>query len=140
MERSADIEKQYKALRWWSKDLLQKFFLFSYASYTRGQENPTPQFQQLYNNVRERYGDNIPAELRANYRAFSKPLMPLCQVLTFDTRVGVLFLSMLVGLPWLYPVTELTAFEALRFYVNRRHESNCKKLNNDLKDPKDPKE
>ncbi|MBP5628891.1 MAG: CDP-alcohol phosphatidyltransferase family protein [Bacteroidaceae bacterium] len=128
LERSADIEKQYKALRWWSKDMLQKFFLFSYASYTRGQENPTPQFQQLYNNVRERHGDNIPGELRTRYRAFSKPLMPLCQVLTFDARVGVLFLSMFVGLPWLYPALELTAFEVLRIYVNLRHERECKKL------------
>ena len=54
--------------------------------------------------------------------------MPLCQILTFDARVGVLFLSMIVGLPWLYPALEITAFEALRIYVNHRHEKECKTI------------
>ncbi|MDO4951126.1 MAG: CDP-alcohol phosphatidyltransferase family protein [Bacteroidales bacterium] len=128
LERSADIEAEYHTLKWHSRDWFHKLYLLCYGSYTRGQENPTPQFQKLYNNVRERYGNNLPAELRSSYRAFSKPLMPLCQILTFDARVGVLFLSMIVGLPWLYPALEITAFEALRIYVNHRHEKECKKL------------
>lgn len=128
LERSADIEAEYHTLKWRSRDWFHKLYLLCYGSYTRGQENPTPQFQKLYNNVRERYGNNLPAELRSSYRAFSKPLMPLCQILTFDARVGVLFLSMIVGLPWLYPALEITAFEALRIYVNHRHEKECKKL------------
>ena len=128
LERSADIEAEYHSLKWRSRDWFHKLYLLCYGSYTRGQENPTPQFQKLYNNVRERYGNNLPAELRTSYRAFSKPLMPLCQILTFDARVGVLFLSMIVGLPWLYPALEITAFEALRIYVNHRHEKECKKL------------
>ena len=128
LERSADIEAEYHTLKWRSRDWFHKLYLLCYGSYTRGQENPTPQFQKLYNNVRERYGNNLPAELRSSYRAFSKPLMPLCQILTFDARVGVLFLSMIVGLPWLYPALEITAFEALRIYVNHRHEKECKKI------------
>ena len=128
LERSADIEAEYHTLKWRSRDWFHKLYLLCYGSYTRGQENPTPPFQKLDNNVRERYGNNLPAELRSSYRAFSKPLMPLCQILTFDARVGVLFLSMIVGLPWLYPALEITAFEALRIYVNHRHEKECKKL------------
>ena len=128
LERSADIEAEYRSLRWNSKDWFHKLYLMCYASYTRGQENPTPQFQKLYNNVRERYGHSLPSELRTQYRTLSLPLMPLCQILTFDARVGVLFLSMVVGLPWLYPVLEITAFEALRIYVNRRHEKGCKTI------------
>ena len=128
LERSADIEAEYRSLRWISKDWFHKLYLMCYASYTRGQENPTPQFQKLYNNVRERYGHSLPSELRTQYRTRSLPLMPLCQILTFDARVGVLFLSMVVGLPWLYPVLEITAFEALRIYVNRRHEKGCKTI------------
>ena len=128
LERSADIEAEYHTLKWRSRDWFHKLYLLCYGSYTRGQENPTPQFQKLYNNVRERYGNNLPAELRSSYRAFSKPLMPLCQILTFDARVGVLFLSMIVGLPWLYPALEITAFEALRIYVNHRHEKECKTI------------
>lgn len=130
LERSNNIAVQYGKLRWFSKNWLQKFFLLCYASYTRGQEHTTPYFQLLYNKVRANYpNDNLPQWVRDDYRSFSKPLMPLCQVLTFDARVGVLFLSMFVGLPWLYPALEITVFEALRIYVNRRHERKCVELN-----------
>ena len=37
---------------------------------------------------------------------------------------------MVVGLPWLYPVLEITLFEALRIYVNIRHERNCRSMFN----------
>ncbi len=54
--------------------------------------------------------------------------MPLCQLLTFDARLITMFICLLVGLPWLYPLLEVTAFEALRIYTNLRHESMCKEV------------
>ena len=45
-----------------------------------------------------------------------------------DTRVGVLFLSMFIGHPWVYFLFEMTVLEALRFYMIRRHEKFCCKL------------
>lgn len=130
LERSADIDAQYRALKWRSRDWFEKLYLLCYASYTRGQEKPTPDFQKLYNKVRATCaaGRKLPEKFTDDYRTFSKPLMPLCQILTFDARVGVLFLTLLLGQPWLYPALEITAFEALRIYTNRRHERGCRRL------------
>lgn len=126
---SAEIMTQYRALQWRGGQWFQKLYLFFYASYTRGQENATPQLQKLLNNLHTRYGNDIPVGLRTEFRRQSKPLMPLCQILTFDARVGVLFLSLLVGLPWLYPLLEVTAFEILRIHTNSQHEQFCRQLN-----------
>ena len=128
LDRSADVMAEYRGLKWRSADWFRKLYLFFYASYIRGQENPTPELQRLLANVKK-CGDRVPQELRCQYRAQSKPLMPLCQILTFDARVGVLFVSLLAGLPWLYPLLEVTAFEALRIYTNLRHERFCRVLN-----------
>lgn len=128
LDRSEDIEAHCHQLAWSRKDWFEKLYLFFYASYTRGQENQTPRFQKLYNKVKEQWGNNIPTQFANRYRAYSKRLMPACQVLTFDARVWVLFISLLVGLPWIYPVAEVTAFEILRLRTRRRHERFCRIL------------
>ena len=46
----------------------------------------TPNFQRFYALVKEKYGDNIPQELRNEFRAASKPLMKYTNILTFNTR------------------------------------------------------
>ncbi len=62
-------------------------------------------------------------EIRLRFVEKSRPLMKYTNILTFDTRVGVLFLSLIVGLPWIYPVFESTVLEALRFYTISCHET-----------------
>jgi hypothetical protein len=58
--------------------------------------------------------------------------MPLCNILTFDTRVIVLFISTLIGYPWIYFIFEMTVLEALRLYTIHRHESFSHKLHQKL--------
>lgn len=128
LDKSADIREQYAKLRWRSKDWFEKLYLYFYANYTRSQEKPTPEFQRFHTMVHERYGTDVPSDLRQRYRQLSRPLMPLCQILTFDARVGIMFLCFGIGLPWLYPALEITVFELLRIYTNKRHERLCKEL------------
>ena len=59
----------------------------------------TPNFQQFYALVKEKYGDNIPQELRDEFRAASKPLMKYTNILTFNTRAIALYISLLIGEP-----------------------------------------
>lgn len=129
LDSSKDIMNEYRSLEWNSRNWFHKFYLRCYASYIRGQENTTPQLQKLLAAVNQKWGGVVPAELGKTFREQSRPLMPLCQILTFDARAGVLFVSLFVGLPWLYPLLEATAFEALRIYTNVRHERFCKTLN-----------
>ena len=67
----------------------------------------TPNFQQFYALVKAKYGDNVPQELRDEFRAASKPLMKYTNILTFNTRAIALYVSLLIGEPWLYFVFEI---------------------------------
>lgn len=126
LDNSQAQEQLMKQLKWNSKDWFEKFYLFFYVRYVRGQEKQTPEFQKLYALVQQRYGDNIPEWLRHEFRAASKPLMEYCNILTFDARACVLYISLLIGMPWIFPIFEILVFEPLRYWLRRRHEKICK--------------
>jgi len=122
-----------RSLKWDRRDWFHKLYLFFYVRYTRGQERMTPAFQRLRATL-ERRGGDVPPEAVRRFLDASRPLMKYCNILTFDTRVGVLFLSVLAGVPWVYFVFECTALEALRWYVRREHERACRTFRLDLRD------
>ena len=130
LDTSGELQKQAERLGWNKKEWLEKFYLFFYISYIRKQERQTPVFQSLRPLIEQLPMDD---PVRKKFREESLPLMPLCNILTFDTRVGVLFLSMFVGHPWIYFVFEMTMLEALRFYTLHRHEAFCHKLHQKLR-------
>lgn len=125
LDSSLRQQKEYESLRWNRTEWFNKLYLHFYMSYTRSQENMTPHFQVFYRKVLEKYRERLSQDLQEDFRAGSRPLMPLCNVLTFDTRVGVLFLTTLLGVPWVYFLFEILALEPLRFYVRNRHECLC---------------
>lgn len=112
----------------WRGEPLQKLFQFFYVGYTRGQERETPCFQRLKAALRERYPEQLPEPLRADFRRGSLPLMKWCNFLTFNWRSLTLFLSLLVGLPWLYPAVEVVVFTAVYVYTRCRHERLCRTM------------
>lgn len=115
MDDAVAVSGQYASLRF-SDDPVQKVFLWFYRNYTRGQERLTPQLQKL----RHLSYDAL------SLRPLTRPLMPIANVLSFNWRAITLFLSVLVGLPWLYWVVELTVFNALAIYMVLRHEHICR--------------
>lgn len=120
---SSDRQQQkMQSLRWDSKDWFEKLYLFFYTRYTRSQEQQTPAFQRL-RPLFEKLPLNDP--LREQFRRESLPIMPLSNIITFDTRIIVLFLSLAAGLPWIYFIFEATVLEAVRHYARRRHEAFC---------------
>ena len=120
---SSDRQRQrMQSLRWDSKDWFEKLYLFFYIRYTRSQEQQTPAFQRL-RPLFEKLPLNDP--LREQFRRESLPIMPLSNIITFDTRIIVLFLSLAAGLPWIYFIFEATVLEAVRHYARRRHEAFC---------------
>ena len=88
----------------------------------------TPNFQRFYALVKEEYGDNIPQELRNEFRAASKPLMKYTNILTFNTRAIALYISLLIGEPWLYFVFEIIVMTSLFVYMRHCHEAVCARL------------
>jgi hypothetical protein len=54
-------------------------------------------------------------------------------MLSFNTRVIVLFISLLVGLPWIYFLFELIVLNAMLIYMVGTHEKLCRKLTASIK-------
>ena len=135
-----DSYAQQKALMlslpWNGKEWFHKIYLFFYANYTRGQEKMTPKFQQFYRLMQQRYPAGPPPALRQKFRNASRPLMKYANILTFDTRVIVLFLSLFAGQPWLFLAFEIIVLEALRFYTRHVHESFCEQFTKEIEHDK----
>ena len=112
----------------WKKDFIRKLFLWFYCDYTRSQERLTPAFQRFFALLQQRYGVVAPQEIRDEFRRGSLPLMKYTNILSFNTRVIVLFISLFINEPWLYFVFEFTVLNGLLIYMIRQHEQLSNKL------------
>ncbi|MBQ1988031.1 MAG: CDP-alcohol phosphatidyltransferase family protein [Muribaculaceae bacterium] len=120
----------------WKKDFWSKLVMFFYRNYTANQEKFTPYMQVLRSELNHRYGGAIPQSFRDAFRAKSKPLMKYTNMLTFNTRIIVLFLSVIVQMPYLYFLFELTVLNIMLIYMIKRHEGICDKFVEELNDGK----
>lgn len=102
---------------------VETFFQWFYVGYLRFQESQTPRWQAF----RKRFGVQEPLNpaLAEQFRQQSRPLMPIANALTFNCRAITLFVSLMLGLPWLYWAAEITVFNGLYYYMNRKHEKIC---------------
>jgi hypothetical protein len=127
LDNSVQQRELYKSLSW-KNEFIRKLFIFFYKDYTASQEKLTPKFQLFFKKTKEKYGDNIPQDLKDEFRLLSKPLMKYTNILSFNTRVIVLFIGLLINEPWIYFVFEITVLNILLIYMIMRHESFCMKL------------
>lgn len=126
-DNSAAESAKYNAMPW-KGNLLPKLFQWIYKDYCRQQEKATPHFQAFWSAVRTTYGSDVPQSLRDAFRVRSLPLMKYTNILTFNCRAIVLYVSCLVDRPWIYPMFEIIVLSALYFYMHYRHERFCKTL------------
>ncbi len=133
LDRSRQLKQRYASLRWRSKDWFEKLYLFFYIRYTIRQENMTPRCQQMLDLLQERYGQDIPEEIRQMFVNRSRPMMPACQMLTFDLRIGVLYLTALLNCVWAYFLFEGIVLQIIFFRLRCRHERLCEDVIERLK-------
>ena len=112
----------------WRKKWFEKLYLFFYVRYTRSQEEMSPACQHLLGIIRTTYSHTPPRDLCEEFCRGSKPLMKYTNILTFDTRALVLFIVLLMKVPYLYFVFEITVLNILFFYMRYRHETLCKNI------------
>ena len=107
--------------------LLDRVFYYNYSNYCKSQEKRTPMFQKLFATIRTRYNgaEGMPEEIKQEFLAGSRPLMPLTNILTFNTRAICIYVTALIGLPLLYLLFEITVMQVLYVYMHRRHEKLC---------------
>lgn len=125
-QRQQEIFDQMDA----STPAVERYFQKSYIDYTKKQEAVTPQFQHLMKRLREKYGstDNIPQEVREEFRRHSLPVIKWNGLLTFNFRSAWLFLFCLLDVPVMNFVWEIVGMGLLYLYVNHRHETFCRQM------------
>lgn len=118
-EQQRRVYKRYKQ----EGNLVGQLFFYNYANYCRSQERRTPAFQAFFRqwNATTEHRES----LRQQFLEGSRPLMPLTNILTFNTRAICVYITCLANIPWLYPLFEMTIMQALYVYMHRRHESLC---------------
>jgi hypothetical protein len=128
LDSSVKIKEEMNSMKWCSRDWFHKLYLYFYARYTGSQEDQVKIFHKMMMGLKEKYGENIPTPIREDFCRESKPLMPLTNIINFDTRVAVLFLCVGFDIPWLYFVFESTILEGIRFHIINRHEKLCQRI------------
>lgn len=128
LDSTAKIKEEMNGLKWNSKEWFHKLYLYFYARYTGSQEAQVHDFHHMMAALGKTYGNNLPDGLRKEFCKGSRPLMPLTNIITFDTRVAVLFLTIAFGVPYLYFIFEATVLEAVRFTLISRHERLCRRI------------
>ena len=105
-------------------DVLSRLFFYNYANYCKSQEQRTPQFQQFFARWKAQPSETVRQQLLAG----SRPLMKYTNLLTFNARAITVYVTCLLGCPWVYPLAEITVFQAMYIYMHRRHEKLCAQL------------
>ena len=130
---SADaLQKDFDALSW-GKDFAKKFTSMFYLNYTKSQESLTPKMQALRAELRQRMGENITQRFRDDFRKRSLPLMKYTNMLSFNTRIIAMIVSVIIQMPWIYFAFELLVLNAMLVYMVLRHEHHCAALTCALK-------
>ena len=109
---------------------LDRIFYFNYANYCHSQEKRTPAFQAFFKKVKAQWpnAEDMPQTLRNEFRRRSLPLMKYTNLLTFNSRAITIYVTCLLDCPWVYPLLELTVFQAMYVYMHRTHEKICREL------------
>lgn len=127
LDSSDQLEEKERALTW-SGDFFRKLVSVCYLAYTRRQEADTPAMQRLRREVARRWPDGIPEDFRRKFLDASRPLCKWENFMTFNWRTIFLFATLFAGQPWIYFVIELTLFNIVMLWTNRRHERLCTRL------------
>ena len=105
-------------------DLLARTFYFNYANYCKSQEQRTPHFQHFFSQWKQQPSETVRQQLLTG----SRPLMKYTNLLTFNARAITIYVTCLLDCPWVYPLVELTVFQAMYVYMHRTHERLCAEL------------
>ena len=124
-DNSVDLRRKYASISWKNKPLV-KFFEKNYIAYTEGQEKSTPRLQEMRKMINSKYEGSIPDEIRKSFLKKTFPLLKYTNMLSFNLRSIVLFISVLSNLPWVYFVFEITVLNIMLIYMVWKHEKICK--------------
>lgn len=108
-----------------NNEWIKMLFFKNYANYCKSQEKRTPQFQLLYHKIITLFSGDVsrmPQDIRSYFLAGSRPLMKYTNIMTFNCRAILIYITALLDKPWIYFILEITFFNIMYFYMRSRHE------------------
>ncbi|MDR1357445.1 MAG: CDP-alcohol phosphatidyltransferase family protein [Tannerellaceae bacterium] len=115
------VSARHKAMR----PGIYKVFYLLYRFYTLMQVKATPSLQRMLGLLSARYGDEIPGEVRIDFRRRSSRLMSYINLMTFNGRSIVLFIVLFTGYVWVYFVYEIVFLNVILAFTIVKHEKMC---------------
>ncbi|MEW6506758.1 MAG: CDP-alcohol phosphatidyltransferase family protein [Bacteroidota bacterium] len=127
IDDASALKEEYKNLTW-INNFVKKFLMRVYINYTVQQQLLSKNLINLYRIISRKYEGDLPEYVSQLYHLRNKPLMKYFNILTTNTRMFVLFISILIAEPITYFLFELTILNLLFVYMVTRHELNCKTI------------
>ncbi len=121
------MREKYKTLSW-TKDLAKKFLLRVYVNYLFQQESLSKNLRELFSYAVKLFDGNMPDWVREEYRRVNKPLLKYGNILTTNTRMSVLFLTIFFGNIFHYFLFEFVGLNLLLIYAVMKQEQVSKYL------------
>ena len=105
-------------------------FHSNYQNYCKSQEKRTPEFQKLRKTIETNFRtvEKMPEEWKEDFLKGSRPLMPMTNFLTFNSRAIFIYITCLLNIPWAYFLLEITLYNIIYICMHKRHEELCKKI------------
>jgi len=105
-------------------------FHSNYQNYCKSQEKRTPEFQKLRKTIETNFRtvEKMPEEWKEDFLKGSRPLMPMTNFLTFNSRAIFIYITCLLNIPWAYFLLEISLYNIIYIYMHKRHEELCKKI------------
>lgn len=121
----------------------ERIYYYFYGNYCHSQEKRTPCFQAFFKAWKKatiQYSTNELEPVRCSLLAGSRPLMKYTNLLTYNSRAIVLYITAISGSlthdvagPWLYLLFEMIVLNIFYIHMHKRHETLCTEMTNQLK-------
>lgn len=127
IETSNILFHQYKNLKW-KDSFLKKIVKYLEYFYVLFLESFTKKFQKLKSMTNDIYGEEIPTWLGQEYRKTNKSMNKYYNILTINVRQFTLFALLLIKIPEMFFIFELTVLNGFFLYAALRQENKTKHL------------
>lgn len=128
LDSYAQLRQRYEQLSW-RHNFFRKLYLLTYSNYTGLQERLSPSMQKFFKVWGQCYPDySLPEGLREKFRKMSFPYCKWENFMTYNWRGFFLYITVLIGYPWIYIAIELTIFNIVLVSVVTTHEKTCRKM------------
>lgn len=129
LDNSSNLDAQIEQLKKEHKSF-ELFVMNGYRNYTHLQERMSATLQKLLH--RNKVDDSVYEKIRPTFLVTNKPLMPLTNIIQFNTRVIFLFIWLFIGHVWLYFVFDIVVLNSVLWYLRNKQEKTSAQMLNML--------